>query len=64
METKKNSKMFLKIMHDKTILKAKIDETQEKQGFKKMVKRVSMLFFETFVPKQNDNLLLETQKEV
>ena len=29
-----------------------------------MVKRVSMLFFETFVPKQNDNLLLETQKEV
>ena len=34
-ETKKNSKMFLKIMHDKTILKAKIDETQEKQGFKK-----------------------------
>ena len=31
----KNSKMFLKIMHDKTILKAKIDDTQEKQGFKK-----------------------------
>ena len=28
-----------------------------------MVKRVSMLFFETFVQKQNDNLLLETQKE-
>ena len=28
-----------------------------------MVKRVSMLFFETFVQKQNDNLFLETQKE-
>ena len=28
-----------------------------------MVKRVSMFFFQTFVQKQNDNLLLETQKE-
>ena len=30
---KKNSKMFLKIMHEKTNSKAKIDETQEKQQF-------------------------------
>ena len=34
-ETKKNSKMFLKIMHEKTNSKAQIDETQEKQEFVK-----------------------------
>ena len=28
-----------------------------------MIKRVSMIFFETFVQQQNDNLFLETQKE-
>ena len=28
-----------------------------------MIKRVSMIFFETSVQKQNDNLFLETQKE-
>ena len=55
--------MFLKIMHEKTNPKAKIDETQEKQKFLKKIKRVSMIFFETFVQKQNDNLFLETQIE-
>ena len=34
-KTKKNSKMFLNIMHEKTNSKAKIDETQEKQEFVK-----------------------------
>ena len=43
-ETKKNSKMFLKIMHDKTILKAKIDDTQEKQGFKNGKKSINVIF--------------------
>ena len=28
-----------------------------------MIKRVSMIFFETFVQKQNDKLFLEIQKE-
>ena len=53
--------MFLKIMHEKTNSKATIDDTQEKQGFSKMVKGVSMLFFETFVQKQR-HYFLETQK--
>ena len=48
--------MFLNIMHEKTNSKAKNDETQEKQKFLK-IKRVSMIFFETFVQKKNDNLL-------
>ena len=44
-KTKKNSKMFLKIMHEKTNSKAQNDETQEKQEFLKMIKIVSMIFF-------------------
>ena len=55
--------MFLNIMHERTNSKAKIDETQEKQEFKKLIKRVSMLFLETFVLKQNDNFFKEVQKE-
>ena len=36
---------------------------KKNKSFKNDKKRVSMIFFETFVQKQNDNLLLETQKE-
>ena len=53
--------MFLKIMREKTNSKAKIDESQEKQFFL-MIKRVSMIFFETFVQQQNDNLFFRDPK--
>ena len=36
--------MFLKIMHEKTISKAKIDETQEKQEFQKWLKEYQWYF--------------------
>ena len=52
---RKIAKCFWRSCVKKTNSKAKIDESQEKQFFF-LIKRVSMIFFETFVQKQNDNL--------
>ena len=50
-KTKKNSKMFLNIMHEKTNSKAKNDETQEKQEFFLNDKKSINDIFWNFCPK-------------
>ena len=60
---RKIAKCFWISCMKETNSKAKIDETQEKQEFKKMIKRVSMIFFETFVQKQNDIFFKRSKKK-
>ena len=63
-KTKKSSKMFLKIMHEKTNSKAKIDETQEKLQFFFNDKKEYQWYFLKLLSKNKTTIyFLETQIE-